>query len=198
MVGINTAIFSRSGGSDGIGFAIPVNLAKTVITQLAEHGRVVRASLGVTIQPVTEALAKGMSLPDTKGALVGSVVEGSPAMKAGLQAGDVIVEYDGKPIAKSEDLPRLVAGTEIGRDGDGEGDARGQGHDHAGDGGPARRAGHPRSRRHAGQGQARPVGGEPDAPSRRGPSASVSGRAWSCARCSRTARRPTPASSPAT
>jgi serine protease Do len=115
VVGINTAIFSRSGGSDGIGFAIPVNLAKTVITQLAEHGRVVRASLGVTIQPVTEALAKGMSLPDTKGALVGSVVEGSPAMKAGLRAGDVIVEYDGKPIAKSEDLPRLVAGTEIGR-----------------------------------------------------------------------------------
>jgi serine protease Do len=115
VVGISTAIFSRGGGSDGIGFAIPVNLAKSVITQLAEHGRVVRASLGVTIQPVTEALAKGMSLPDTKGALVASVVEGSPAMKAGLKAGDVIVEYDGKAISKSEDLPRLVAGTEIGR-----------------------------------------------------------------------------------
>jgi serine protease Do len=115
VVGINTAIFSRSGGSDGIGFAIPVNLAKTVITQLAEHGRVTRASLGVTIQPVTEALAKGMGLPDTKGALVGSVVEGSPAMKAGLKAGDVIVEYNGTPIVKAEDLPRLVASTEIGR-----------------------------------------------------------------------------------
>jgi serine protease Do len=115
VVGINTAIFSRSGGSDGIGFAIPVNLAKAVITQLAEHGRVTRASLGVSIQPVTEALAKGMSLADTKGALVSSVVENSPAMKAGVKAGDVIVEYDGKPVAKSEDLPRLVASTEIGR-----------------------------------------------------------------------------------
>jgi serine protease Do len=116
VVGINTAIFSRSGGSDGIGFAIPVNLAKTVITQLTEHGRVIRAQLGVNIQPVTEALAKGMGLPDQKGALVAAVVEGSPAMKAGIKAGDVIVEYDSKPIAKSEDLPRAVAGTAVGRD----------------------------------------------------------------------------------
>jgi serine protease Do len=116
VVGINTAIFSRGGGSEGIGFAIPVNLAKTIVTQLVEHGRVIRASLGVSIQPVTEALAKGMSLSDTKGALVSSVVEGSPAMKAGLKTGDVIVEYDGKAIAKSEDLPKLVAATEIGRE----------------------------------------------------------------------------------
>jgi serine protease Do len=115
VVGINTAIFSRSGGSDGIGFAIPVNLAKTVVTQLAEHGRVTRASLGVTIQPVTEPLAKGMGLTDTKGALISSVVEGSPAMKAGVKAGDVIVEYDGKPVARAEELPRLVASTDIGR-----------------------------------------------------------------------------------
>jgi serine protease Do len=116
VVGINTAIFSRGGGSEGIGFAIPVNLAKTIVTQLVEHGRVIRASLGVSIQPVTEALAKGMSLSDTKGALVSSVVEGSPAMKAGLKTGDVIVEYDGKAFAKSEDLPKLVAATEIGRE----------------------------------------------------------------------------------
>jgi serine protease Do len=115
VIGINTAIVSRSGGSDGVGFAIPVNLAKAVVTQLVEHGRVIRASLGVSIQSVTEALAKGMSLPDEKGALVSSVVEGSPAAKAGFKPGDVIVEYDGKPVAKAADLPKLVASTEVGR-----------------------------------------------------------------------------------
>jgi len=115
VVGINTAIFSRSGGSEGIGFAIPVNLAKTVITQLVEHGRVTRASLGVTIQPVTDALAKGFGLADGKGALVSGVSEGSPAARAGLLAGDVIVEFDGRPVARPEDLSRAVAGTALGR-----------------------------------------------------------------------------------
>ena len=88
-IGINAAIFSQTGGSIGIGFAIPVNLAKPVLTQLADTGHVVRGWLGVGIQPVTAELAKGLKLPTT-GALVSSVADGSPAAKAGLKAGDVI------------------------------------------------------------------------------------------------------------
>jgi serine protease Do len=116
VVGINTAIFSRSGGSVGIGFAVPSSLAKSVLTQLAEHGKVERGWLGVSIQPLTKELAKGFKRDETTGVLVSSVVEGSPAAKAGVKSGDVIVEFDGKSIAKSEDLPRLVAETPIGRE----------------------------------------------------------------------------------
>jgi len=115
-VGINTAIFSQSGGSVGIGFAIPVNLAKPVVTQLAQSGRVERGWLGVSIQPLTPELAKSFGLPGTRGALVGSVVEGSPAQKAGMKPGDVITEYNGRIVGRSEDLPRAVAETPIGRD----------------------------------------------------------------------------------
>ena len=115
VVGINTAIFSRSGGSEGIGFAIPVNLAKSVLTQLAEGGTVTRAWLGVSIQPMTDALAKGFGLGEGKGALVSTVSEGSPAAKAGVKPGDVIVEYDGRPIARADELPRAVAATPVGR-----------------------------------------------------------------------------------
>jgi serine protease Do len=115
-VGINTAIFTRSGGSVGISFAIPSNVAKSVVTQLAETGHVVRGWLGVSIQPLTPELAKGFNLPDTRGALVSSVVEGSPARKAGLKTGDVITAYDGRPVARSEDLPRAVADTAVGRE----------------------------------------------------------------------------------
>ena len=114
-VGVNTAIFSRTGGSVGIGFAIPVNLAKTVATHLAEHGHVVRGWLGVTIQPVTRELAKSFQLDEPRGALVSSVADDSPAKRAGLQRGDVIVEYDGRKVARSEDLPRVVAETPVGR-----------------------------------------------------------------------------------
>ena len=114
-VGINTAIFSRSGGSVGIGFAIPVNLAKPVVAQLAASGHVVRGWLGVTIQAVTADLAKGFGLSNTEGALVSSVLDGSPAMKAGLRAGDVILEYDGHKIAGADELPRAVATTPVGR-----------------------------------------------------------------------------------
>ena len=114
VIGINTAIFSRSGGSVGIGFAVPSSLAKSVITQLAEHGTVERGWLGVSIQPLTKELAKGFKRSDASGALVSSVVEGSPAEKAGVKPGDVIVELDGKKVAKSEDLPRLVADVRIG------------------------------------------------------------------------------------
>src|SRR3989441_4300282 len=114
-VGINTAIVSQSGGSVGIGFAIPVNLAKPVVTQLASAGHVTRGWLGVGIQPLTADLAKSFRLTRTDGALVTSVSEGSPAAKAGLKEGDVIVEYDGRPVARAGDLPRTVAETPVGR-----------------------------------------------------------------------------------
>jgi serine protease Do len=115
-IGINAAIFSQTGGSVGIGFAIPSDQAKTVVTQLAENGHVSRSWLGVSIQPLTQELAKGFGLSDTKGALVASVSDDSPAMKAGIKAGDVITEYDGRKVAGAEDLPRLVADTPTGRE----------------------------------------------------------------------------------
>ncbi len=115
-VGINAAIFSQSGGSVGIGFAIPIDQAKTVATQLAETGHVSRGWLGVAIQTLTPELAKGFNVPDAKGALVASVTDDSPAKKAGIKTGDIITEYDGHKVARSEDLPRLVAGTPIGRE----------------------------------------------------------------------------------
>jgi serine protease Do len=115
-VGINAAIFSQSGGSVGIGFAIPSNQAKTVVTQLADSGHVSRSWLGVTIQPLTPELVKGFSLQDAKGALVANVNEDSPAAKAGIKPGDIITEYDGHKVTRSEDLPRLVAETPAGSD----------------------------------------------------------------------------------
>lgn len=115
-VGINAAIFSQSGGSVGIGFAIPINLAKPVITQLASTGHVIRGWLGVGIQPVTPELARSLHLPEPSGALVASVADRSPAAAAGLRPGDVITRYDGRPIARSDALPRAVAETAIGRE----------------------------------------------------------------------------------
>jgi len=115
-IGINTAIFSQSGGSIGIGFAIPVNAAKSVLTQLAASGHVVRGWLGVTIQPMTPDLAKGFQLGDAQGgALVASAAPDSPAARAGLKAGDLIVEYDGRKVARADELPRAVAATPVGR-----------------------------------------------------------------------------------
>ena len=115
-IGINTAIFTQTGGSVGIGFAIPIDLAKTVVTQLASTGHVVRGYLGVSIQPVTADLAKGFGIGEAAGALVSSVVTGSPAAKAGVKPGDVITEYNGRKVPRSEDLPRAVAETAIGRE----------------------------------------------------------------------------------
>ena len=115
-IGINAAIFSQSGGSVGIGFAIPSNQAKTVVAQLAETGHVSRSWLGVSIQPLTPELAKGFGLSEAKGALVASVSDDSPAMKAGIKAGDVITEYDGRKVASSDELPKLVAVTPAGRE----------------------------------------------------------------------------------
>jgi serine protease Do len=112
VIGINTAIFSQRGGSVGIGFAVPSNLAKSVISQLAASGKVERGWLGVAVQPLTKDLARGFQRTD--GALVASVVEGSPAEKAGVKAGDIIVEFDGKKVAKSGELPTVVADTRAG------------------------------------------------------------------------------------
>lgn len=115
VIGINTAIFSPSGGSVGIGFAIPSNLAKPVINQLIEYGRTRRGWLGVRIQTVTDEIAESLGLDKAQGALVASVTETSPAEKAGVETGDIILNFDGKPIEEMRDLPRLVAETKIDR-----------------------------------------------------------------------------------
>lgn len=112
VVGINTAIYSRNGGGYmGIGFAIPVNMAKNIYTQLIEHGNVTRGYLGVTIQDLTAELAKSFGLNDTKGVLVSQVMPDTPAEKAGMKQGDVIVSLDGKPVDTSASLRNEVAMT---------------------------------------------------------------------------------------
>ncbi len=115
-IGINTAIFTTNGGSNGIGFAIPISLAKSVITQLAASGHVVRGWLGVTIQPLTGELAKSLQAPDTNGALVASVVKDSPAATAGVKPGDILTEFGGRRIVRSDALPATVAETPVGRE----------------------------------------------------------------------------------
>ena len=115
-VGVNTAIASGNGGSVGIGFAIPTNLVKPVVAQLAQTGRVTRGWLGVSIQPLTQELASSFGLPDTGGALVSGVMESSPAARVGLKQGDVIVAYNGRPVTRVNDLPRAVAETPVGRE----------------------------------------------------------------------------------
>jgi serine protease Do len=109
VVGINTAIFSPSGGSVGIGFAIPSNLAKPIIAELKEQGHVDRGWLGVSIQPLTSDLAQGMGLEADKGALVSSVLDDSPAAAAGLKSGDVVVRFGDHEIESPKDLSRVVA-----------------------------------------------------------------------------------------
>lgn len=114
VVGINTAIISQSGGSLGIGFSIPINLAKPVIEQLIEFGETRRGWLGVEIQDVSEDIAAGLGRPDTAGALVSGVVQGSPSDGV-IEEGDLILAFDGKSISKMRDLPRIVAETEVGK-----------------------------------------------------------------------------------
>lgn len=109
LIGINTAILSRSGGNQGIGFAIPANLARDVMESLVTDGRVSRGYLGVMIQNVTPELAREFKLKDNKGALVGDVTPQSPAEKAGLKSGDVILEFNGKPVTDSRHLKLEVA-----------------------------------------------------------------------------------------
>lgn len=109
VVGINTAIYSPSGGSVGIGFAIPASSAESVITSLKENGKVTRGWLGVQIQPVTEDIAESLGLEKAKGAIVADVTEDSPALAAGIKQGDTILTFDGKDITDSRDLSRKVA-----------------------------------------------------------------------------------------
>ncbi len=113
VIGINTAIFSPTGGSVGIGFAIPSNLAKPVIDQLIKYGRTKRGWLGVRIQTVTDEIAESLGLDKARGALVASVTPGGPAEKAKLRAGDIVLEFDGKEVEDMRALPRIVAETPI-------------------------------------------------------------------------------------
>jgi serine protease Do len=111
VIGINTAIIAGGGG--GIGFAIPINIAKEVVAQLKDNGKVTRGYLGIRFQPLTSDLAKSFGLDSDNGALIANVEKDTPADKAGLKAGDVILQYDGKPIKDGNELPRYVAATPI-------------------------------------------------------------------------------------
>jgi len=109
VIGINTAIFSPSGGSIGIGFAIPSAFARPIVDQLKATGKVERGWIGARIQPVSEEIAEAVGLDKSRGAMIGAVDQASPAAQAKLQPGDVILSFDGKPIDRSRQLPRLVA-----------------------------------------------------------------------------------------
>ena len=116
VVGINTMIFSPSGGNVGIGFAIPVNMAKEFLPQLREKGKVTRGWLGVMIQHVTPELAESFGMSKEKGALIADVVKGSPAEVAGIKRGDIVLRYNGNDVDKMNDLSRLVAATPVGKE----------------------------------------------------------------------------------
>ncbi len=115
VIGINTAIFSPTGGSVGIGFAVPSDLAQPIIKQIQEFGSTKRGWLGVRFQPVTPEIAESLGIDTARGALVAEVDPKGPAKAAGIQAGDLILSYDGKEIGEKYALPRLVADTKIGR-----------------------------------------------------------------------------------
>jgi serine protease Do len=120
VIGVNTAIFSPgasgpSGFNIGIGFAIPINQVKGIITQLREEGSVTRGWLGVLIQPVDPDLAEALELDGTNGSLVADVIEDSPAAKAGFRNGDLILTFDGKEVVENDDLPFMVANTKVGK-----------------------------------------------------------------------------------
>ncbi len=113
VIGINSAIIS---GGQGLGFAIPSSLAKSIVTQLREKGKVIRGWVGVTIQLVTPDIAKSFGLKEARGALVSDVFQGGPADKGGLKLGDIIVAFNNKNVKSSNDLPRIVAETPVGKD----------------------------------------------------------------------------------
>src|SRR3954469_4467910 len=115
LVGINTAIFSRSGGSIGIGFAIPVSTAKMVLEQIVSSGSVTRGWIGVEVQEITPPIAESFKLEDTRGALIAGVLRGGPADKAGVKPGDVLVEVQGKPVADPAGMLNLIAALEPGQ-----------------------------------------------------------------------------------
>lgn len=115
VVGIDTAIYSPSGGSVGIGFAIPSNVARNIVDQLREHGKIARGYLGVQMQPLTDTLAKAVGLPNDQGVLVDAVTKNSPASHANLQQGDVIMAFNGHAITGTRDLAMAVASTPAGK-----------------------------------------------------------------------------------
>jgi serine protease Do len=116
LVGINTAIYSQNGGNMGIGFAVPSNMAHSIMNQLVQHGKVVRGWLGVSIQELTPELATQFGVPkETKGVLVSDVMDDSPAKKSGFERGDVILEYDGRPMDSPTHLRNAVAQTVVGK-----------------------------------------------------------------------------------
>ena len=110
---MNTAIYSPNGGSVGIGFAIPSDLASRIVDDLRDDGKVERGWLGVRIQPVTPDMAEGFGLEEPQGALVAAVEPGSPAAEAGIKAGDVVLEWDGTAVERVKDLSQLVARTAV-------------------------------------------------------------------------------------
>jgi len=114
VVGINSQIYSRTGGFMGLSFAIPIDVASDIAQQLRGTGKVTRGRIGVVIQPITKELAESFGLSRPMGALVNSVEKGGPADKAGIESGDVILRFDGKSVTSSEDLPRVVGGTRPG------------------------------------------------------------------------------------
>lgn len=113
LIGINTVIASRTGQSAGIGFAIPINMVKPLLSDLKEKGSVTRGWMGVTIQSITQDLAQGMNLKTTEGAIIAEVVEDGPAAEAGIQAGDVVLEFDGIKVRDSGHLSQIVAATPV-------------------------------------------------------------------------------------
>lgn len=115
VVGVNTAIISPTGGSIGIGFAVPADTVTTVISQLKQFGQVKRGWLGVKIQSISEDIAESLGVPENTGALVAGVTPDSPAQKAGIEAGDVILKFDGKDVSTMRGLPKLVAQAPIGK-----------------------------------------------------------------------------------
>src|SRR6185437_9799112 len=115
VVGVNSAIFSPTGGSVGIGFSIPSNLVKDIVGQLKQYGAARRGWVGVSIQQITPEIAKGMGLPSSAGALISGVDNNGPAAKAGLKNGDVVLAFDNKPILDNRALPRIVADTPAGK-----------------------------------------------------------------------------------
>jgi len=116
VIGVNTAIVSQSGGNVGIGFAIPINMAKSVMPQLKERGKVIRGWLGVSIQEVTQEIKEQFGLKTEEGALIGEVTKDSPADKGGLKRGDVIINFDGKKVKAMSTLPAMVAETPVGKE----------------------------------------------------------------------------------